>query len=382
MKKPLGPVRRAFSPWENPSEQPFIEFCNVTKRFGNVVAVDDLSLKIYEREFHALLGGSGCGKTTLIRLLAGFEVPSEGQIYLQGQDLSGVPPYKRPVNMMFQSYALFPHMSVKKNIAFGLEMDGLPSREIQDRIYDMLALVKLEGFAKRKPHQLTAGQRQRVALARSLAKRPKVLLLDEPLAALEKKLREETQLELINLQEQLKITFLMVTHDQEEAMTVADRISLMHMGKIMQNATPGEIYEQPNSRFVAEYLGDINVLDGQISKKQGEEVQLYSSVLGDHLDVHYPTPAEVGDHAALAIRPEKMRISLDKPDQPGINAIRGEVWDIAYMGDVSIYHVKVAETETLRAIVANITRLVQRPITWQDQVWLSWDSDAGVILLA
>ncbi len=197
-----------------------------------------------------------------------------------------------------------------------------------------------------------------------------------------KKLREETQLELINLQEQLKITFLIVTHDQEEAMTVADRISLMHMGKIMQNATPGEIYEQPNSRFVAEFLGDINVLDGQISKKQGEEVQLYSSVLGDHLDVHYPTPAEVGDHAALAIRPEKMRISLDKPDQPGINAIRGEVWDIAYMGDVSIYHVKVAETETLRAIVANTTRLVQRPITWQDQVWLSWDSDAGVILLA
>lgn len=381
MKKPLGPVRRAFSPWDNPSEQPFIEFCNVTKRFGNVVAVDNLSLKIYEREFHALLGGSGCGKTTLIRMLAGFEVPSEGQIFLQGQDLSGVPPYKRPMNMMFQSYALFPHMSVKKNIAFGLEMDGLPSREIKDRVYDMLALVKLEGFAKRRPHQLTGGQRQRVALARSLAKRPKVLLLDEPLAALEKKLREETQLDLINLQEQLKITFLIVTHDQEEAMTVADRISLMHMGKIMQNATPGEIYEQPNSRFVAEFLGDINVLDGQISKKQGEEIQLYSSVLGDHLDVHYPTPAEVGDHAALAIRPEKMRISLDKPEQPGINAIRGQVWDIAYMGDVSIYHVKVAETETLRAIVANTTRLVQRPITWEDQVWLSWDSDAGVILL-
>ncbi|GHB46419.1 polyamine-transporting ATPase [Pseudovibrio japonicus] len=382
MKKPLGPVRRAFSPWDNPSEQPFIEFCNVTKRFGRVVAVDDLSLKIYEREFHALLGGSGCGKTTLIRMLAGFEVPSEGQIYLQGQDLSGVPPYKRPMNMMFQSYALFPHMSVTKNIAFGLEMDGLPSREIKDRVYDMLALVRLEGFAKRRPHQLTDGQRQRVALARSLAKRPKVLLLDEPLAALEKKLREETQLELINLQEQLKITFLIVTHDQEEAMTVADRISLMHMGKIMQNATPGEIYEQPNSRFVAEFLGDINVLDGQISKKQDDEVQLYSSVLGDHLDVHYPTPAEVGDHAALAIRPEKMRISLDKPEQTDINAIRGEVWDIAYMGDVSIYHVKVAETETLRAIVANTTRLVQRPITWEDQVWLSWDSDAGVILLA
>ncbi|WP_063290784.1 MULTISPECIES: ABC transporter ATP-binding protein [unclassified Pseudovibrio] len=379
-KKPLGPVRRAFSPWDDPSEQPFIEFRNIIKRFGNFVAVDNLSLKIYKREFHALLGGSGCGKTTLMRMLAGFEAPSEGQIFLEGRDLANVPPYKRPVNMMFQSYALFPHMNVEKNIAFGLEMDGLPSKEIKSRVMEMLSLVKLEGFAKRKPHQLSGGQRQRVALARSLAKRPKVLLLDEPLAALDKKLREETQLELINLQEQLRMTFLIVTHDQEEAMTVADRISVMDKGKILQNATPGEIYEQPNSRFVAEFVGDINVLDGQITNKELEDVKMFSSVLGSHLDVCYPTSANVGDHAALAIRPEKMRISFDKPERLGTNAIQGEVWDIAYMGDVSIYHIKVAETETLRAIVANTARLVERPITWEDQVWLSWDSDAGVIL--
>ncbi len=379
-RKPLGPIRRTFLPWDDPGEQPFIEFRNITKRFGSFVAVNDLSLKIYEREFHALLGGSGCGKTTLMRLLAGFEQPTSGQIFLEGNDLAGVPPYKRPINMMFQSYALFPHMNVEKNIAFGLEMDGLSGKEIRSRTHEMLSLVKLEGFRKRKPHQLSGGQRQRVALARSLAKRPKVLLLDEPLAALDKKLREETQLELINLQEQLRLTFLIVTHDQEEAMTVADRISVMDKGSILQNATPGEIYEQPNSRFVAEFIGDINVLDGQITRKHREDVQLFSSVLGGHLSVRYPTSADVGDHAALAIRPEKMRISFEKPEDQSTNAIQGEVWDIAYMGDVSIYHIKVAETETLRAIVANTTRLVERPISWDDQVWLSWDSDAGIIL--
>ncbi|KZL09475.1 Spermidine/putrescine import ATP-binding protein PotA [Pseudovibrio axinellae] len=380
MKRPLCPVRRAFSPWDDPGEQPLIEFRNISKRFGSFIAVDNLSLKIFKREFHALLGASGCGKTTLMRMLAGFEEPSEGRIFLEGQDLTGTPAHKRPFNMMFQSYALFPHMSAARNIAFGLEMERLPALEIKKRVWEMLSLVRLEGFAKRKPHQLSGGQRQRVALARSLVKRPKVLLLDEPLAALDKKLRENTQLELMNLQEQMRMTFLIVTHDQEEAMTVADRISVMDKGKILQNATPGEIYEQPASRFVAEFIGDINVLDGQITTKQQRNVRIFSSVLGAHLDVRYSTPAKVGDSAALAVRPEKMRLSLEKPEEPETNAIPGEVWDIAYMGDVSIYHIKVAETQTLRAIVANTSRLVERPITWDDQVWLSWDSDAGVIL--
>lgn len=379
-KKPIGPVRRAFAPWEDPNAIPFIEFRNVTKRFGDFVAVDNLSLSIYEREFHALLGGSGCGKTTMMRMLAGFETPTEGQILLDGQDLAGIPPYKRPVNMMFQSYALFPHMTVEANIAFGLKQDGMPASEIKSRVDEMLRLVKLEPFAKRKPHQLSGGQRQRVALARSLAKRPKVLLLDEPLAALDKKLREETQLELMTLQEDLRMTFLIVTHDQEEAMTVADRISVMDHGHIRQVATPGEIYETPNSRFVAEFIGDINLFFGQISEVNGSDARLFCTVLGQHIDIQGAGKVAAGSNAAFAIRPEKVRISLDKPEPSNANVIPGEVWDIAYMGDVSIYHIKIAETETVRAVVANTTRLVERPITWDDKIWLSWDRDAGVIL--
>lgn len=379
-KKPIGPVRRAFAPWEDPNAIPFIEFRNVTKRFGDFVAVDNLSLSIYEREFHALLGGSGCGKTTMMRMLAGFETPTEGQILLDGQDLAGIPPYKRPVNMMFQSYALFPHMTVEANIAFGLKQDGMPASEIKSRVDEMLRLVKLGPFAKRKPHQLSGGQRQRVALARSLAKRPKVLLLDEPLAALDKKLREETQLELMTLQEDLRMTFLIVTHDQEEAMTVADRISVMDHGHIRQVATPGEIYETPNSRFVAEFIGDINLFSGQISEVNGNDARLFCTVLGQHIDIQGAGKVAAGSNAAFAIRPEKVRISLDKPEPSNANVIPGEVWDIAYMGDVSIYHIKIAETETVRAVVANTTRLVERPITWDDKIWLSWDRDAGVIL--
>ncbi len=240
MAKTLGPVKRKFSPWDNPDAVPFIRFENVTKRFGDFVAVNNLTLDIYEREFFSLLGPSGCGKTTLMRMLAGFEEPTDGRILLQGKDISGVPPYKRPTNMMFQSYALFPHMSVEKNIAFGLEQDGLPKAEIAARVEEMLRLVKLGEFAKRKPSQLSGGQRQRVALARSLAKRPKVLLLDEPLGALDKKLREETQFELMDIQTNLGLTFLIVTHDQEEAMTVSDRIAVMDKGNVVQVATPGK----------------------------------------------------------------------------------------------------------------------------------------------
>ncbi len=245
--KSLGSIRRDFAPWSDPDAKPYIAFENVTKRFGDFTAVNNLSLSIYEREFFALLGASGCGKSTLLRMLAGFEEPTAGRILLDGQDLRGIPPYRRPVNMMFQSYALFPHMTVEANIAFGLKQDGMPKPEIDARVAEMLKLVKLEQFAKRKPHQLSGGQRQRVALARSVAKRPKVLLLDEPLGALDKKLREETQFELMDLQQSLGLTFVVVTHDQEEAMTMADRIAILDRGEVMQVATPAEVYEAPAS---------------------------------------------------------------------------------------------------------------------------------------
>lgn len=389
MAKSMGPVRREFTPWEDPLAEPLIRFQNITKRFGDFTAVDNISLDIYEREFFALLGPSGCGKTTLMRMLAGFETPSEGEILLAGEDISGVPPHKRPVNMMFQSYALFPHMNVADNIAFGLKQDGLPKGEIETRVAEMLTLVKLEPFARRRPEQLSGGQKQRVALARSLAKRPKVLLLDEPLGALDKKLREETQFELMDLQEKLGMTFLIVTHDQEEAMTVADRIAVMNQGTFEQIAPPSTIYEEPGSRYVAGFIGDVNLLEGEL--KTGSTGTVFI-----HADLPDPVPVEgeglVSTAAALAIRPEKMRIALDEPaDHPDMAKVSGMVWDIGYMGDVSIFHVRLSDQECddvtepdavpiLRATVANTTRLVERQISWDDKVWVSWDRGAGVVL--
>ena len=378
--KTLGPVRKSFSPWTDPSAIPLIRFERVTKRFGSFTAVDDLTLDIYEREFFALLGPSGCGKTTMMRMLAGFENPSDGAITLAGKSLAGVPPHRRPVNMMFQSYALFPHMSVEKNIAFGLEQDGMAKDAIRDRVAEMLKLVKLEPFASRKPHQLSGGQKQRVALARSLAKRPKVLLLDEPLGALDKKLREETQFELMDLQQQLGMTFLIVTHDQEEAMTVADRIAVMDHGKIVQVATPSEIYEEPNSRYVADFIGDVNVIEGTV-KDAGDTVVLSCPQLGTELTAAAPAGGVAkGATAWLAVRPEKLRISHDAPAETGCNTLHGAVWDIGYLGDVSIYHVRLESGLTVRATVANATRLVERPISWDDKVWLTFGTDAGVVL--
>ena len=377
----LGPVRRKFAPWNNPAAKPFIEFRGVTKRFDDFAAVDDLTLSIYEREFFALLGPSGCGKTTLMRMVAGFEQPTEGSVLIDGQDLAGVPPYRRPTNMMFQSYALFPHMTVEANIAFGLKQAGMPAADIKARVEEMLTLVKLTGFAKRKPHQLSGGQKQRVALARSLAKKPKVLLLDEPLAALDKKLREETQFELIDLQQTLGLTFLIVTHDQEEAMTVADRIAVMNHGKVIQVATPAEIYEQPVSRYVADFVGDINVLEGRITPQSGNgHVHMDCIGTGATVAVDQDLQAATGDTAWFAIRPEKVSISLDRPADSGVNAIPGEVWDIGYLGDVSIYHVRLQTGANLKATVTNRTRLVERPITWEDKVWLTWNRDGGVVL--
>jgi putrescine transport system ATP-binding protein len=381
-KKSIGPVRREFKPWDSPDHEPFIEFRNVTKKFGEFVAVDNLSLKIYEREFFALLGGSGCGKTTLMRMLAGFETPTSGQIFLDGQDLAGIPPFRRPSNMMFQSYALFPHMSVEKNIAFGLKQDKLPASEIEARVAEMLRLTKLEQFGKRKPHQLSGGQRQRVALARSLAKRPKVLLLDEPLGALDRKLREETQFELMNLQEELEVTFLIVTHDQEEAMTVADRIAVMDKGTLVQVATPAEIYETPNSRFVADFIGDVNMIEAKVAEKSGMGTRLVSVADGFVIESEQETDAGVGDSVWYAIRPEKVRIAQGRGQEGAPNQINGMVWDIAYLGDVSIIHSKVGENDDdiIRATFANVSRMVEKPIMWEDEVVMSFDRDAGVIL--
>jgi putrescine transport system ATP-binding protein len=383
MAKSLGPVKRKFAPWTDPNAKPFIRFENITKKYGDFTAVQDLNLDIYEREFFSLLGPSGCGKTTLMRMLAGFEEPTEGRILLQGSDISGVPPHRRPTNMMFQSYALFPHMTVEKNIAFGLEQENLSKGEISARVQEMLKMVKLEEFAKRKPGQLSGGQRQRVALARSLAKRPKVLLLDEPLGALDRKLREETQFELMDIQHTLGLTFLIVTHDQEEAMTVSDRIAVMDRGKIVQVATPAEIYEAPNSRYVADFIGDINIMEGTVLSPAAEDVS-HSVVTIDceglSVVVEQDSAASPGDRVAFAIRPEKVRISSDQPSDTSMNAVHGEVWDIGYLGDFSVFLVSLPDGRIIRAAQANVSRLVDRPITFGDMVWLSWPREAGLVL--
>ncbi len=378
--KTLGAVRRNFAPWSDPSAAPLIHFEYVSKRFGEVAAVADLSLDIYEREFFALLGPSGCGKTTLLRLLAGFEEPSAGRILLGGDDLSGVPPYRRPLNMMFQSYALFPHMSVWQNVAFGLRQDRLPKDEIAVRVSDMLQLVDLQGFERRRPDQLSGGQRQRVALARSLVKRPKVLLLDEPLAALDKKLREQTRFELVDLQSKLGTTFVIVTHDQEEAMAVADRIAVMDRGRLIQVAPPAEIYEQPASRYVASFIGDVNLIEAKVVAREEAELRLQSDMIRCPIRAAQTSDAMIGDPVALALRPEKVKIGLDRPADAAENCIEGVVWDIAYLGDLSIYRVRLENGVQLKAVKPNLTRLVERPITWDDKVFLSWEPDAGIVL--
>jgi len=377
--KSLGNIRRSFAPWTDPSAKPYISFRNVTKKFGDFTAVDDLSLNIYNREFFALLGASGCGKSTLLRMLAGFEQPTTGEIVLDGQDLAGTPPYRRPVNMMFQSYALFPHMSVEKNIAFGLRQDGMPKAEIDDRVAQMLKLVKLEQFAKRKPNQLSGGQRQRVALARSLAKRPKVLLLDEPLGALDKKLREETQFELMDLQQSLGLTFVVVTHDQEEAMTMADRIAVMSHGKVVQVATPAEIYEAPNCRFVADFIGDVNILDGNVTSTQSGIVEIAVDSGFTVRTASGGAPTE-GSRASLAIRPEKLRVTPRPPANASLNAAEGEIWDIAYLGDMTVFHVKLKSGQVVKASSLNAVRAVEEPFTYDQNVWVSFDENAGVLL--
>ncbi len=374
-----GGFPRASHSRSDPTAAPLVRFEAVTKRFSGVDAVAALSLDIFQGEFFALLGPSGCGKTTLLRLLAGLEMPDEGRVLLEGHDLASVPPHRRAVNMMFQSYALFPHLDVERNVAFGLKQDGLPKPEIAARVADMLALVKLEGFERRKPHQLSGGQRQRVALARALVKRPRVLLLDEPMAALDKKLRGETQFELMHLRQKLGLTFLIVTHDQEEAMTVADRIGVMDQGRLIQVATPPEIYEQPNSRWVADFIGDVNLIEGRVVETGPGTSTIMSQDAGE-LRAAAATAASPGDTVWVAVRPEKVRIAHAPPAGARANCVAGQVWDIGYLGDVSIYKVRLDNGFVVKAAAANMTRLIERPFGWNERVWLSWAPDAGVVL--
>ncbi len=370
------------APWRDPSARAYVEIERVTKSFGDFKAVDDVSLKIYKGEIFCLLGASGCGKTTLLRMLGGFETPSSGRILIDGEDMTGVPPYERPVNMMFQSYALFPHMNVEQNVAFGLKQDGVPKSEIAERVATMLELVKLGGFAKRKPHQLSGGQRQRVALARSLVKRPKVLLLDEPLGALDKKLREHTQFELIGLQDKLGVTFLVVTHDQEEAMTLASRIGVMDHGEIVQAGTPSEIYEFPSSKFVADFVGSVNIFEGKLLEDEPEYVRIASDELGAAIYVSHGISAAPEATVWAAIRPEKIFMSTAPPQSTGHgtdNVVRGAVQDIAYLGDLSIYLVKLGTGKVVRVTQPNTSRHAEA-ITWEQQVYLSWDASSPVVV--
>jgi len=374
-------VTLPFAPWADPGAKPLIEIRGVTKRFGAFEAVKSLSLDIYEREFFAILGPSGCGKTTLMRMLAGFETPSEGEILLDGADLSPIPPAKRPVNMMFQSYALFPHLTVEKNIAFGLKREGTPKPEIAERVTDIMRLVQLTDFARRKPDQLSGGQRQRVALARALVKRPRLLLLDEPLGALDKKLRQETQFELMGIQETLGTTFVIVTHDQEEAMTVSSRIAVMRAGELAQVATPTDLYERPDTRFVADFIGEVTILEGRTTTAGRGGIGLSVIEGADDLRIITPDTPPAGTTAWLAIRPEKVSISTARPEDAD-NALQGKVLDIAYLGNISTYHVELPNGAIIKAQESNRQRADRRGITWEDAVWVSWEEDAGVLLPA
>jgi putrescine transport system ATP-binding protein len=368
-----------FAPSPDAAAGPLVRFENVSRRFGGVAAVDGLSLDIHAKEFFALLGPSGCGKTTLLRLLAGFERPDAGRILLDGRDIVATPPHRRPVNMMFQSYALFPHLTVAGNIAFGLRQDGMAKAEIAARVDEMLALVRLEGLGGRRPDQLSGGQRQRVALARSLAKRPLVLLLDEPMAALDKRLREQTQFELMELRARLGMTFVIVTHDQAEAMTVAHRIAVMDRGRIVQAAAPAEIYEQPRSRWVAEFVGDVNLIDGVVLEG-GAGI----AVIVDRGGRRYQVAAHLaaGADVAIALRPEKVRIQAGSVPGDEANAVRGRICDIGYLGGMSIYKVRLDDGAVVKAAVANVARTSGQAFSAHDEVWLSWPPDAAVVLTA
>lgn len=367
---------------ESQDRQVLLNIQHITKQYGDVLAVQDISLEIHQGEIFALLGGSGSGKSTLLRMLAGFEQPTQGRIFLDGQDITDLPPYERPINMMFQSYALFPHMTVEQNIAFGLKQDRLPRAEIAERVAEMLKLVHMEAYAQRKPHQLSGGQRQRVALARSLAKRPKLLLLDEPMGALDKKLRSQMQLELVQIIERVGVTCVMVTHDQEEAMTMAARLAIMNQGSIAQVGSPMDIYETPANRLVCEFIGNVNLFEGELI----EDLQDHAIILCPQLErpiyVGHGISTRAEDkHVTYALRPEKLLMSLEPPtlEHPDYNWTTGVIQDIAYLGGHSVYYVRLASGVVVQAFLANAERHMQRP-TWESSVYLSWLSDSGIVL--
>lgn len=364
--------------WQDPSAKPYVKVENLSKRFDGHTILNEINLAVYKTELFSLLGGSGCGKTTLLRILAGLEVPDSGKIFIDDVDMSNIPAYKRPVSMVFQSYALFPHLTVEENVAFGLKQEKLPSKEIKKRVEEILELVHMSMFKSRKPQQLSGGQKQRVALARSLVKKPKLLLLDEPLSALDKNLREITQLEIVNIQETLGITFIMVSHDQEEAMTMSTRIGIMNEGRILQVGMPSEIYEYPNSKYVADFIGSINIFEGVVIKEENGGYIVKTSLDCD-LHVKNSTSAPIGAHILVAVRPEKITISKIKPNVTA-NCIMGVVYDIVYLGDVSIYHIKIPNGKVVLATVANFVRIAERPITWEDEVYLYWQSENSIFL--
>jgi putrescine transport system ATP-binding protein len=367
-------------PWLSATERPFIEIRNVSKSFGAFSALQDVNLKIYKGELFSLLGGSGCGKTTLLRLIAGFSAPSQGSIVIDGHDMTNTPPYQRPVNMMFQSYALFPHMNVFKNIAYGLKKEGVAKAEIKERVEDALHLVQLFPFAGRKPHQLSGGQRQRVALARALVKRPKALLLDEPLAALDKKLREQTQYELMNIQYKVGITFIVVTHDQEEAMALSTRIAVMDRGQVRQVGRPTEIYEYPNSRFTAGFIGSMTIFDGHILDCRDGQILVRSPELPNGLLVSYAgAPLPAGTPVGVAIRPEKISVSpLSTSSAP--NTISAKVRDLGYFGGVTAYRMVTDSGKVVAVNMTNSGRELNRRTDWDAEVSLSWRPDCAILL--
>ena len=386
-------TEEASHPWRVADATPFISLQNLTKKFGNFTAVDNVSLDIYKGELFGLLGGSGCGKTTLLRMLAGFESPTSGSIIIDGEQMAEVPPYERPINMMFQSYALFPHMSVEKNIGYGLRRDGVPRSEVNDRVNDMLKMVELSEFGRRKPRQLSGGQRQRVALARALVKRPKVLLLDEPLAALDKRLREQTQFELMNIQDRTGVTFVVVTHDQEEAMTLSTRIAVMDAGKFMQIGEPAEIYENPATRFIANFIGSTNLLpvtiaeqnsNGLVLQHTKSDTRFYTSA-GPANSVELSGSGQINetatDTASLALRPEK--VLIDKEPLAGCeNQLQGVVKEIAYLGKISTYRVETEIGEIIEVTAPNQMRTsgIGHRIDWDDKVYLGWHASSSLLL--